>query len=149
MWRCHSDAKQFAQQVKGLVMAMALAAATVATAAGLLVSRTLTSPLQRLHQQTQRWKRGLHSSFKLGQDELAPTRSLTRPDGNQTDTDPGSPWARRLPSELVANVSHDLRTPLSTLRVGLEAVLTDVVEGAKAQQYLKQACRKPTILPTW
>jgi len=46
--------KQFAQQVKGLVMAMALAAATVATAAGLLVSRTLTSPLQRLHQQTQR-----------------------------------------------------------------------------------------------
>jgi len=40
MWRCHSDPKQFAQQVKGLVMAMALAAATVATAAGLLVSRT-------------------------------------------------------------------------------------------------------------
>jgi len=48
-------------------MAMALAAATVATAAGLLVSRTLTSPLQRLHQQTQRGSEGLHSSFKLNE----------------------------------------------------------------------------------
>jgi len=30
--------------------------------------------------------------------------------------------------------------PLSTLRLGLEAVLDGVVEGRKAQQYLKRAC---------
>jgi signal transduction histidine kinase len=141
--------KQFAQQVKGLVMAMALAAATVATAAGLLVSRTLTSPLQRLHQQTQRLEAGDYTarSELKGQDELAQlSRLLDQMATKLTQTLAALQAQETARRELVANVSHDLRTPLSTLRVGLEAVLDGVVEGAKAQQYLKRACRETDYL---
>jgi len=93
-------------------MAMALAAATVATAAGLLVSRTLTSPLQRLHQQTQRLEAGDYTARSSSRNELLPTQSLTRPDGNKLTQTLAAPSGSGLPSELVANVSHDLRTPL-------------------------------------
>ncbi|WP_255408903.1 sensor histidine kinase [Calothrix sp. NIES-3974] len=38
--------------------------------------------------------------------------------------------------------SIDLRTPLATLRLGLEAVMDGVVTGDKAEEYIQRACRE-------
>ncbi len=48
--------------------------------------------------------------------------------------------------ELVANVSHDLRTPLTSLRLGLEAVTDGVVTENRAHEYIKRACREADYL---
>lgn len=135
--------KEFAQQVKGVVMGMAIAAAIVATTAGLLLSRTLTHPLKRLHHQAQRLKAGDYTarSALKGQDELVQlSRLLDQMTSKLTETLAALKAQETARRELVANVSHDLRTPLATLRVGLEAVTDGVVEGEKVQQYLKRAC---------
>lgn len=135
--------KQFAQQVKGRVMGMAIAAGTIATAAGLLLSNSLTHPLRRLHRQAQLLEAGDYTarSTLQGKDELALLgRLLDRMAAKLTETLAALQVQEIARRELVANISHDLRTPLATLRVGLEAVLDGVVTGNKAQQYLKRAC---------
>lgn len=137
--------KQFAQQVKGLVMGMAIASATGATVAGLLLSRTLTLPLQQLHQQAQRLEAGDYTarSHLSGSDELAQLSHLLDQMANKlTETLAALQAQETARRELVANISHDLRTPLATLRVGLEAVLDKVVTGEKVEQYLQRACRE-------
>lgn len=135
--------RQFAQQVKGRVMGMAIAAGTIATAAGLLLSNTLTHPLRRLHRQAQLLEAGDYTarSTLQGKDELALlSRMLDRIAAKLTETLTALQAQESARRELFANISHDLRTPLATLRVGLEAVLDGVVTGNKAQQYLKRAC---------
>jgi len=135
--------RQFAQQVKGKVMGMAIAAGTIATAAGLLLSNTLTHPLRRLHRQAQLLEAGDYTarSTLQGKDELALlSRMLDRIAAKLTETLTALQAQETARRELFANISHDLRTPLATLRVGLEAVLDGVVTGNKAQQYLKRAC---------
>lgn len=137
--------KHFAQQVKGLVMMMAIASAAVATAAGLLLSRTLTRPLQRLLSQAQRLEAGEYAarSHLKGSDELAVlSRLLDQMAAKLIETLEALQAQETARRELVANISHDLRTPLATLRVELEAVLDGVVRGEKAEQYLKMACRE-------
>lgn len=141
--------KQFAQQVKGLVMGMAIASATIATTAGLLLSRTLTNPLWRLHQQAQRLEAGDYNARSIlkGKDELAVlSRLLDQMAAKLAQTLEALQAQETARRELVANISHDLRTPLASLRIGLEAVLDGVVSGEKAQQYLKRACRETDYL---
>lgn len=141
--------KQFAQEVKGLVMGVAIASATIATIAGLLLSRTLTTPLRQIHQQAQRLEAGDYTARSVlkGKDELAVLgRLLNQMAAKVTETMAALQAQEIARRELVANISHDLRTPLTSLRVGLEAVLDGVVTGEKARQYLKRACRETDYL---
>lgn len=135
--------KQFAQQVMGMVMGVAIAAGIVAILAGLLLSNTLIHPLRKLQRQAQLLEAGDYTarSTLKGKDELAQLgRLLDRMAARLTETLAALQAQETARRELVANISHDLRTPLATLRVGLEAVLDGVVTGNKAQQYIKRAC---------
>ncbi|MBW4662146.1 MAG: HAMP domain-containing histidine kinase [Drouetiella hepatica Uher 2000/2452] len=141
--------KRFAQQVQGLVMGMAIAATTLATATGLLISRTLTKPLKVLHHQAQRLEAGDYQarSALKGKDELAQlSYSLDQMAAKLMETLSALQAQETARRELVANVSHDLRTPLAALRVELEAILDGVVTGEKAQLYLQRACRETDYL---
>lgn len=141
--------RQFAEQVSGLAMGLAIVATGAAAGVGLLVSRSLTQPLKVLQQQARQLETGNYTarSALKGRDELAQLSHLldqmaTKLSETLTELQ-AQETARR---ELVANVSHDLRTPLATLRVGLEAIIDGVVQGEKAQEYLKRACRETDYL---
>jgi signal transduction histidine kinase len=137
--------RQFAEQVKGMVMGMMTAASAIAITVGILLSRTVTRPLQTLHRQTQHLETGDYTarSWLKGNDELAQLSHLLNQMADkllQTLTAlQAQEIARR---ELVANVSHDLRTPLTSLRVGIEAILDGVVTGDKVEMYLQRACQE-------
>lgn len=141
--------RQFADQVEELVMGVSLLATTVATMMGLLLSRTLTHPLRVLHQQAQQLEAGDYTarSALTGKDELADlSRLLDQMAAKLAKTLNALQAQETARRELVANVSHDLRTPLSSLRIGLEAIADGVVMGDKAQEYLKRACREVDYL---
>ena len=141
--------KQFAQQVKGMVIGMAAAAAGVSAVAAMLLSRSITHPLYRLQQQAAQLKAGNYEARSQikGQDELAQlSRLLNQMAARLSQTLQALQAQETARRELVANVSHDLRTPLAALRVELEAVLDGIVTGKKAQQYLRRACREIDFL---
>jgi signal transduction histidine kinase len=137
--------KQFAQQVNGLVMGSALATVGVAAIAGLILSRSLTHPLQHLQQQTQKLKSGDYSvrSTLKGRDELAQLGYLLNEmTAKLSITLENLKFQESSRRELMANVSHDFRTPLANLRLNLDAVLDGVVQGNKARQFLQRGCRE-------
>jgi signal transduction histidine kinase len=137
--------KQFAQQVNGLVMGSALATVGVAAIAGLILSRSLTHPLQHLQQQTQKLKSGDYSvrSTLKGRDELAQLGYLLNEMAAKLSiTLENLKFQESSRRELMANVSHDFRTPLANLRLNLDAVLDGVVQGNKARQFLQRGCRE-------
>lgn len=134
--------RQFAHQVKGLVMGIAIAAATKATVIGLLLSRILTQPLKALYRQAQRLEAGDYTARSVlkGQDELAQlSNMLDQMAAKLVETLAALQAQEIARRELVASVSHDLRTPLAAMRVELEAVLDGIVTGEKAQLYLQRA----------
>ncbi|MEL6552789.1 MAG: HAMP domain-containing sensor histidine kinase [Cyanobacteria bacterium J06621_11] len=140
---------QFATAVRHRVITTALVVTGVSAIAALLLSRSITQPLERLQQQAIQLKKGdyeARSNIK-GKDELAALSNLlnelairlakTLRSLKEQET------SRR---ELVANVSHDLRTPLASLKIELEAMLDGVVVGRQAEEYLRRASRETDFL---
>jgi len=133
----------------GLTIAAAALTTMFAVGAGLF--RALTLPLRRLAQRMQDWS----TRAGIAQDE----RTDSDASGNEIAVldRQFADMARRierqlqvlkagdaLRRELIANVSHDLRTPLASMRGYLETVL---LKGARLsedsrRQYLETACRQ-------
>ncbi len=137
--------QEFAQEVAYLVMGMTVVSVALATVVGLILSRSITVPLQQLHRQAQRLKSGDYTarSQLQGRDELAQLSRLLDAMSNQLV----QAWSELQEQEqarrdLVANISHDLRTPLTTLRLGLEAVADGLVPEDQVPQHLERACRE-------
>lgn len=99
-----------------------LLASIVAVAAGAILSivltRRVTSPMRGMMRMAERIARGDYGARvgAAGQDEFA---SLARTLNNMADS---LATLERLRKDLVANVAHELRTPLSNLRGYLEAL---------------------------
>jgi signal transduction histidine kinase len=141
--------RRFADEVKGLVMVMAMLSAGVAAIAGLILSRTLTNPLRILRHQAIQLETGNYNirSHLKGNDELARLgHILDQMAEKLMQTLTALQAQEKARRELVANVSHDLRTPLASLRLGLEAVIDGVVTENKAQEYIQRACRETDYL---
>jgi signal transduction histidine kinase len=137
--------KQFAQKVNGLVMGIAIMAVSGAAIAGVFLSRSVIYPLQRLQQQAQKLKSGDYSarSTLQGTDELAQLGYLLNEMAAKLAlTLENLKFQEISRRELMANVSHDFRTPLASLRLNLDAVLDGVVRGDKARQFLQRGCRE-------
>jgi signal transduction histidine kinase len=137
--------KQFAQQVQGVVMGIAIATVGITAIAGFILSRSLIGPLHILYRQAQKLQAGdydARSNLK-GKDELAELGSLMdRMSAKLSETLKVLKNQENSRRELMANVSHDFRTPLANLRLNLEAVLDGFVEREQAEQYLHQGCRE-------
>jgi two-component system, OmpR family, sensor kinase len=129
-----------------------LAAATVfAALAGLAVFALLTRRLRRLSHAVRRFEReghldpaALRAPARAGGDEIdhltAAFREMAECIAERMDD---LEQADRLRRELVANVSHDLRTPLASLQGYLDTVLMkhDVLDESERRAYVEIAAR--------
>ena len=87
----------------------------------LLISRNLSAPLRRMNESAKRMARGRYDvDFRVGgyREAVELSNSLTNAAVQLSQTD-------RLQKELIANISHDLRTPL-TMIIGYSEVMRDL-----------------------
>ncbi|MBC8120394.1 MAG: HAMP domain-containing histidine kinase [Gemmatimonadaceae bacterium] len=137
----------FAQQVTGLVMVCVGGALLMAVLVGLGLARTIAGPLGQLAEQARRLEAGEYQArcTLTGDSEIARLGQTFNSMAGRLETTIASLKAQEVSRrELVANISHDLRTPLTALRISLEAIIDGVVEGDQVKSYLEKI-RKETV----
>jgi signal transduction histidine kinase len=132
----------------GLTVAAAVLVMMFAVGAGLF--RAITTPLRRLAQRMQHWssQAGIAAGARVDTgaagDEIAVLDGrfthMARQIEQQFNDLKSADALRR---ELIANVSHDLRTPLASMRGYLETVLLkgERLSEDRRRQYLETVCR--------
>ncbi|MBW4700257.1 MAG: HAMP domain-containing histidine kinase [Aphanocapsa lilacina HA4352-LM1] len=141
--------RRFAQQVTGLAMLCVGGAMVLAVLAGLGLARTIAGPVQRLTRQARRLEAGDYQARcgLDGDDEIARLGlTLDAMAGRLEETIASLKAQEASRRELLANISHDLRTPLTAMRLSLEAVLDGVVNGEQVGGYLEKMRREAIYL---
>lgn len=119
----------FAQKVTGLVMACVGGALLLAMLAGLGLARMIVDPLKRLAQQAHCLENGDYQarSGLSGADEVARLGYTLDQMAERLEVTIASLKSQeRSRRELMANISHDLRTPLTALRLSLDAIIDGI-----------------------
>ncbi|MBC7879812.1 MAG: HAMP domain-containing histidine kinase [Anaerolineae bacterium] len=119
----------FAQKVTGLVMACVGGALLLAMLAGLGLARMIVDPLKRLAQQAHCLENGDYQarSSLSGADEVARLGYTLDQMAERLEVTIASLKSQeRSRRELMANISHDLRTPLTALRLSLDAIIDGI-----------------------
>lgn len=120
---------EFRERLPGVVLGMAAVIGVVGIGAGIWISRSLTSPLQELEEAAQ----------AIGRRELG---RRVQVDGSREMVAVGQAFnqmaaelerGEELRRKLMADVAHELRTPLSVLQGNLRAIIDDVYPLDKAE----------------
>ncbi len=122
---------EFLRQVNRTLLWAGLAAGFIALLLGLLLARQLTAPLRALTQATQCLALGGLSPFSNGDVPQVTVRSRDEiGDLGRSFNQMAESLARQqtLRRNLMADIAHELRTPLSVIRSDLEALLDGVYE---------------------
>lgn len=121
--------EELRERLPGVVLGMAAVIGLVGIGAGVWISRSLTSPLQELEEAAQ----------AIGRQELG---RRVHVEGSQEMVAVGEAFnqmaealehSEELRRNLVADVAHELRTPLSVLQGNLRAIIDDVYPLEKAE----------------
>ena len=122
-------AQGFLLQINRFLLQAGLIVAGLGILAGLIISRGLTAPLGQLAQAARRISQGnLQQQVPLrGPEEVADLARAFNDMSHALDE------GERLRRNLIADVAHELRTPLSVLQGNLRAILDDVYALDKAE----------------
>jgi len=125
----------FLANVTRALMITGLVVALLAAGLGVLLTRSISRPLADMEQAAIRFAQGDYTArvSPRGQDEVA-TLGRTF---NQMAESVGS--VERLRRELVANVSHDLRTPLTVIRGYLEGLRSGEIADRRSAEMAFEA----------
>ncbi len=117
----------FAQRVSATLLTFTLVTGVISIIFGALLSRSLTAPLNRLAEAARLIgvRKQYHPVKVAGTTEV---RALARSFNDMTDALGQAETLRR---NMVADVAHELRTPLSVLQGNLRAILDDVYPMSK------------------
>ncbi len=139
----------FARQVTGLAMACVGGALLLAVLAGLGLARMIVEPLRQLVRQAQRLEGGDYQarSGMNGDDEVARLGCTLDQMAERLEATIASLRTQeKSRRELMANISHDLRTPLTALRLSLDAVIDGIVTGDQVGGCLEKMRREVVYL---
>ncbi len=135
-------ARSTAQQEVAVALALVTAAGTLAA---FFVLRNLTRPLRQLARRVESIRTiGAHASPQRG-DEIAVLRAAVDALHQRVETQILQlEEAERHRKDLVGGISHDLRTPLASLRGYLETVIlkSDTLDSDTREQYLRVGLRQ-------
>jgi signal transduction histidine kinase len=117
------------ERLPGVVLGMAAVIGLVGIGAGVWISRSLTAPLQELEEATQaigRRELGRRVHVEGSREMVEVGRAFNQMAGELER-------GEQLRRNLVADVAHELRTPLSVLQGNLRAIIDDVYPLDKAE----------------
>ncbi len=122
-------AQTFLDQINRSLLQAGLIAGSLGVLAGVAIARGLSAPLGQLAAAARRIARGeLHQQVPVaGTDEVADLAQAFNEMGTNLQQ------AETLRRNLVADIAHELRTPLSVIQGNLQAILDDVYPLEKAE----------------